>query len=480
MSYQSILAPFMTISKKKKPPPKRLPPHHQKGKSEGASASASASALVHHSTSSKPAPLLHDITKLHAGQRAVVDDIVKGVNVFATGGGGVGKSFTISVALEQLAHSKKRPHGTVCTIAPTGLAATHVGGMTTHSFLGVGLAEGTRDNVAAEVAKNIWASKRIKKLKTLIIDEISMLDDVMFEKVDYACRLVRERPDVAFGGIQIVLCGDFFQLPPVGPRRATRPYCFKSPSWDALSLHIHTLTHVFRHRDPAFASMMLRLRDGTMTEGDWSTLEGRVGAPLLLLTEGRAPTRLFSLNGPADALNEVEIAKIGGSARIFLAKKESPSSSSSSSVPKIPTSDRLALKVGASVLCVANLRDLGIVNGSRGVVDAFDAETGYPIVKFVGIGFPLTLTPYTWKGRKGQTPITQIPLRLAYALTIHKAQGMTLDAVSISLKNIFEDGQAYVALSRATDLGGITIIDQLDRSTIRPDPDVVAFYRNVA
>lgn len=417
------------------------------------------------------------LTALNDAQKKAADDMMLGKNIFLTGGGGVGKTFTINAIRGALVRMGKvsRPEQ-VAVVAPTGLAALHIGGTTVCNFIGAGMADGSIKDVIDKALKNKFAVKRIRDAKILIIDEVSMLEDKLFEKLEAVCRAVRAS-EALFGGLQMMLCGDFFQLPPISPGSGPKPFCFRSEKWAALSLRVHYLKEVFRHRDPTFAALMLRARRGQLTDGDWAVMEKRVGVePPEWTQRGVVPTRLFSRCSAVDARNEAELHKLAGADRIFKIRKSG--AGNAKFCASSPADDILKLRVGAQVMCVANLRDLDLVNGSRGVVTGFDEEKGFPIVRFV-TGAPKRIEPYTWQGKRGQLSVSQIPLRLAYALTIHKAQGMTLDAVAIALHGVFEAGQGYVALSRATGLEAITIVDRVSRDAIRPNHDVVSFYESL-
>lgn len=420
-----------------------------------------------------PAPLL---TALNDAQRKAADDVMMGNNIFLTGGGGVGKTFAINAIRGALVREKRVSNlEQIAVIAPTGLAALHINGSTVNSFIGAGLADGSLKDVVDRARTNKFAAQRIRQTKILIVDEVSMLEDKLFEKLEAVCRDVRASLE-PFGGLQVMLCGDFYQLPPVSKGTGPKPFCFRSEKWDALNLRVHHLQQVFRHRDPSFASLMLRARKGEMVEDDWERLEKRVGVePPAWKEKGVVPTRLFSRCSAVEARNIAELHKLPGADRIFKMQKWGGAGKYCATSP---AEDTLKLRVGAQVMCVANLRELDLVNGSRGVVTGFDEQKGYPIVQFVS-GMPKRIEPYTWQGKRGQLSVTQIPLRLAYALTIHKAQGMTLDAVAIALHGVFEAGQGYVALSRATGLEAITIVDRVSRDAIRPNKDVVSFYASL-
>jgi ATP-dependent DNA helicase PIF1 len=426
-------------------------------------------------TASEPPP--PQMTALNDAQRKACEDVLNGRNIFLTGGGGVGKTFTINAIRAALLRNKcVSGPDQIAVLAPTGLAALHINGYTVNSFIGAGLADGSIKDVLDRAKTNKFAMQRIRQTKVLIIDEVSMLEDKLFEKLEAVCRAVRGSLQ-PFGGLQVMVCGDFFQLPPVSKGNGPKPFCFLSEKWSVLKLRVHHLKHVFRHRDPAFAALMLRARIGEMEEEDWAQLEKRVGVePPEWKERGVKPTRLYSRCFAVDAQNEAELRKLPGADRIFKMQK---GGATGKYCATSPAEETLRLRIGAQVMCVANLRDLDLVNGSRGVVTGFDDEKGYPIVQFVAGGMPKRIEPYTWQGKRGQLSVTQIPLRLAYALTIHKAQGMTLDAVAIALHGVFEAGQGYVALSRATGLEAITIVDRVSRDAIRPNKDVVSLYASL-
>lgn len=407
-------------------------------------------------------------------QQCIVQAVVRDRrNAFITGGGGVGKTVVVNAIRSRL--------DTAVILAPTGLAAMHIRGQTVHTFLGDGLASGTVDEVVARVGRKPWVLKRMRDADTLLIEEISMVDRDMFEKLDRAMRLARSRPDAPFGGVHIVLVGDFYQLPPP-TRERHAPYCFLSPVWDELGLSTFALTDVFRHHgDPMFAEAMLRVRRGCPTDDDWRMLDSRVGVtPTRWKELDIKPTRLYPYRASVDSINDAFLRQLDGPERLYKATWHTHKRKTEGRTQHAPAPEELNLRVGAQVICVANLKDLGLVNGSRGVVTGWSTcSASLPIVRFES-GATHTMPVHTWSDHRLTPVYSQIPMCLAYALTIHKSQGMTLSAVEISLSGVFENGQAYVALSRATSLDAITLTGPLNRSVVRVDPAVTDFYAKLA
>ena len=415
-------------------------------------------------------------------QRAAVELAKEGRNCFVTGSGGVGKSFLLETLIAELEALGKRVHVT----ASTGIAAVNVGGTTLHAWAGVGLGAEPVEELVVRLrfqkkAKARWACD------VLVIDEVSMLDADFFDKLNAIGKRLRQR-QAAFGGIQLVLCGDFFQLPPVSA--GARRFVFQSVAWHEAQLHWIELTEVFRQADRAFVSVLERVRWGRLDAEVLATLQARVGAQLDT-SDGIEPTRLYSTNAQVDRINADQLAALPGDAVQYRCRQ---TFSKLTGDERQKIGDKVAkdcaaqplieLKIGAQVMLLANLNlELGLCNGSRGVVVRFAdpkptdvARFRAPIVRFVN-GAELPIAYYAWrvKSPEGWSVLhEQLPLRLAWAMTIHKSQGMTLEKVEMSL-NVFERGQAYVALSRVRSLDGLSI-SNLRPEAIRAEPAVVELY----
>jgi len=412
-------------------------------------------------------------------QALAIELALDGANVFITGPGGAGKSFLIRELVAQLERRGK----VVYLTASTGIAAVNIGGTTLHAFAGVGLAT---EPVELLFNGMRFHKKTLKRWQcdVLIVDEISMVDPNFFTKLNELAKRVR-RSGRAFGGIQLICCGDFFQLPPVQAESA--PFAFETPAWREAQLQIVQLTQIFRQEDAAFVATLNKVRWGQLDDEARQTLLGRVGAQLDC-SDGIEPTRLYSTNVQVDRLNAQRLAALPGTAETYTYRQTVTGLQAREKAKicaKIAQDCRaeaeVQLKVGAQVMLLANLSvENGLSNGSRGVVLGFEEEKGerLPRVRFAN-GLELPVPYYTWriKSPDGWTVShSQVPLRLAYGITHHKAQGLTLDRVELDLSNVFAPGQAYVALSRVRTLQGCSI-SGLDLTRIRAHPRVVQFYQ---
>ncbi len=422
---------------------------------------------------SSPPFLFRNMNHLQSHALALV---VQGRNIFLTGPAGTGKTYTIRAIID---HAQKAgwAHGVTAT---TGAAALLIGGSTLHSFLGIGL--GAKD--AADLAQGLLTNSkkkpivaRLRALRLLIIDEISMLSNVLFTKVSSLLSILRNT-DAPFGGVQLVLCGDFCQLPPVEP-----DYAFLCEEWDRCELQVVHLTQSFRHdSDTAFQEVLTGAR--------WAQLAPTQVDSLRALTRrsppsnGIQPTRLFALNKDVDRINDAELARLidtGKETREYTTRYSSKEAEGWADACNVPRSVKFA--VGAQVVLTRNIDpEAGLVNGSRGVVVALE-EAG-PVVRFTS-GTTAVINAVTAEMEDGVKShlrtttkpfIVYTPLRLAYALTMHKSQGMTLDAVEIDLgTSVFSPGQAYTALSRARSLDSVWL-SRFTPSAFKTDPEVVDFY----
>lgn len=415
-------------------------------------------------------------------QQKVIDAVDEGFNVFLTGGGGVGKSFLIN----KIVQAERQKGRVVAITASTGVAADHIGGTTLHSLLGVGLASEPLPDLIRTAMKNSRVRQRWRKIHVLIIDEISMIDPAFFEKADNIIRALRVTPTAFFGGIQLLVAGDFFQLPPVN----TQTFCFQSPSW--VFDKSFYLQHSFRQaRDTAFADLLARARVGDCIMDDIETLVDRIDAELP--ADGIEPTRMHPRRTNVHEINLKKLADIPSSNHVFNAsfamhtsdpvtrRKLEQMSERMRELNTAPAPVELHLRQGAQVMLLCNLDiERGLVNGSRGVVSQIN-ERGV-VVKFARTQSEVLVETHTWEfplDDKGWLGYTQIPLQLAWAITIHKAQGLSLDRVEMALDNsIFEKGQAYVALSRVTSLAGLRLLS-FRPSVIVAHPTVKAFYNSL-
>lgn len=420
-----------------------------------------------------PAVLSLSSKKLNEEQMHVLGVIKKGRNIFISGGAGTGKSFLLRHVLGMLP-----PTHTIAT-ASTGIAACHIGGITLHSFAGIGTGQDTIENCVARIKRQSQVLKRWRTCKYLIVDEISMVSSEFFDKLERVAQLVRGSND-PFAGIQLVLCGDFFQLPPVCKgNMAERRMCFQGKAWARCDLYCWELKKVYRQVDTKFIDILQDIRLGRCDAKTTAVL--RATRNNKLEKGDIIATRLCTHREQVDQINTSQLEKLQTKHKSYHGRDNSPAFSDYIN-KLLPDTREITLKVGAQVMLTKNLdSSRGLVNGARGVVTGF-TNTGdppLPIVKFLsGLSKPIGME--RWIIRIGEAAVIrkQLPLKLAWAISIHKSQGMSIDCVEMSLGNVFENGQAYVALSRATSLKGLRVLD-FDSSCVRSDVEVLRFYRKL-
>ena len=452
------------------------------------------------STSAKVIPK----ASLTATQLAIAQRALAGrENIFLTGPAGTGKSYLFAFIKQELLKLHSGPNQVGVT-APTGVAAVNVGGQTIHSWAGVGLGRGGTEKILQKVKKNGKAAERWRAAKVLLIDEISMLDGALFDTLAQVGAAVRGCA-APFGGIQLVVCGDFFQLPPVGLSWG-KTFAFAAAAWTDANLATVRLTEVIRQKsDQAFIPVLNEVRVGKLRANTVSMLQACHVSRKPRPTDGICPTKLFCKNKDVDAENETRLNALSGVARSFDAsasdvfKGDALYNASarkqvlSAAETKCPLT--LHLKVGAQVVLLRNLdQEKGLVNGSRGVVVDFQESDGlkqgfgavdcrgrgaFPVIRFdCGVVRRIALFE-VWVGRGAFGSLTrqQLPLKLAWALTVHKSQGMSLSRVEVEVGDAFDYGQVYVALSRAESRAGLWLSGpEIKSDAVKAHPSVRAFY----
>ncbi len=377
-------------------------------------------------------------------------DILKaGKNVYLTGAAGSGKTYVINEYITYLKH-REVPIGVT---ASTGIAATHIGGVTIHSWSGIGIQDTLSDREIEALTEKEYLYKRIEKAKVLIIDEVSMLSPSLFDTVERVCRAIK-RNNEPFGGMQIILSGDFFQLPPIGQRGANVEFVTASDAWRSMDVRVCYLNEQFRHNDNALEIILKEIRSGEISSNTREKLSRMCNDT----TEKSAPTRLYTHNIDVDEENNKELKKLPGKEYIFEMNSKGRKALADSLKKSILAPETLRLKKDAVVMFVKNNFEEGYVNGTLGVVEDFN--NGAPIVKTFS-GKTIYVEPAEWvieEDGKILAQVEQLPIRLAWAITVHKSQGMSLDAAEIDLSKSFVPGQGYVALSRLRALAGLSLI----------------------
>lgn len=373
-----------------------------------------------------------------------------GRNVYLTGAAGSGKTHVLN---EYIAYLKNRGISVGVT-ASTGIAATHIGGVTIHSWVGIGVRDVFSDDDIAEIVQKKYLQKRFDKTRVLIIDEVSMLSPRTFDAVDRVCRMAK-RNQSPFGGMQIVLSGDFFQLPPIVRDDSQIQFINSSKTWKEMDIRVCYLDEQFRQDDNALESILNEMRSGFISQKTKDVLSGQQENNF---SNGITPTRLYTHNVDVDNLNNKELDRLPGKAQEFEMQTKGRANIIESLKRGMLAPEILRLKKDAVVMFVKNGFDAGYANGTLGVVEDFNGD-GAPIVRTFA-GKKITVSPTQWAIEEDGKVIAraeQLPLRLAWAITIHKSQGMSLDGAEIDLSKAFVPGQGYVALSRLRTLSGLVL-----------------------
>ncbi len=393
-----------------------------------------------------------------------------GVNVYLTGSAGSGKTYLLNRYIAYL----KEHDVPVAVTASTGIAATHMSGMTIHGWAGIGVREKLDPYDMEQLEEKQYLWKRFEQARVLIIDEVSMLHAHRLDMVDKVCRKFK-RVEKPFGGLQVILCGDFFQLPPVtkGGDISARDMVIHSNVWKNMGLAICYIDEQHRQDDEQFTLLLNAIRDNTIDEGHMDMLQQRYQATL---GDDIRPTKLYTHNKNVDAENITELEALTTGARVYRMSTTGKDTIVDILKKSCLAQEVLTLKEGAEVMFIKNNFEEGYVNGTRGWVSGF-TETGMPIVTTYTSKKQIPVSPATWaieEDNKVKASLVQLPLRLAWAITIHKSQGMSLDHAEIDLTNTFTYGMGYVALSRVRTLAGIRLIG-FNPNALAVDPEVLLY-----
>lgn len=384
-------------------------------------------------------------------------------NVFLTGQAGTGKTYTINKFIDWSIDNGKFPTVT----ASTGIAATHVGGSTIHSWAGVrDDNELTADDVS-DILDNPWTRERICKTDILIIDEISMVSAKLLNIVNKIAMEARNNTK-PFGGIKLIVVGDFFQLPPV-----KGDFAFNSESWDIADFQVCYLHEQHRQNDKVFNDILNGIRDGVLTDEQKQVIRSRVVED----ATGIEAVRLDTHNSKVDAINDAKLKRLETPPKTYMMDKRGNESVVKGLVSTCLSPERLILKIGTPVLFTKNDINLQWVNGSQGKVVALEENIIRVEMKN---GSVVAVERASWeraegygRNKKVTAQITQFPLKLAWAITIHKSQGMTLDSAIIDVSNVFACGHAYVAISRVRSLEGVYFQGRLTKKFLDVDEEVI-------
>ncbi|MBI2644771.1 AAA family ATPase [Candidatus Uhrbacteria bacterium] len=414
-------------------------------------------------------------------QAQALSVLKSGANVFLTGEPGSGKTFT---ANEYVSYSRARGIETAVT-ASTGIAATHMNGMTIHSWSGIGIKDRLSKHDLDSIAKNKRIAKRIQRAQILIIEEISMLPAATFCLVDSVCRKIKQNTS-PFGGLQVVCVGDFFQLPPImktippvenaqisfikdaSPAR----FAYDSQVWKDTHPLVCYLTEQHRQDDGDFLNILSAIRRNSFTANHLRILQTR---KIEYSAAPKGVPKLFSHNANVDYVNEQVLVKIHGTPHTYDMSFHGPDALTVALKKWCLSPAELQLKTGAAVMFTKNNQKEGFVNGTLGTVEGFNTETGYPKIRLRS-GRRIEVSPAEWAIEEDgitRARISQLPLRLAWAITVHKSQGMSLDEAVMDLSSVFEFGQGYVALSRVRRLSGLYLLGWNERA-FQVHPEVFA------
>jgi ATP-dependent DNA helicase PIF1 len=439
--------------------------------------------------------------KLNLQQENIFQKYKNRENVFITGPGGTGKTYLIKQIVK---HAKENEKAFRVT-ALTGCAAILLesGATTLHAFSGIGLATGSMQQVVDRVVKNRYKKANWQKIELLIVDEVSMMSLKLLKILDKIGRKVKKEYTKPFGGIQVIFSGDFYQLPPVGDENdpETIQFCFETPLWDEIFPIENQiqLTSIFRQNDQQYVKILNGLRVGKITKNGISCLSNRVKEPVDINFK---PTTILPKRRDADAINRRELDKLDNKTEkiyrtapvleedLCLTKEQYQNLDLFTSkereyereylIENIMAEREIKLRIGAMVMCVINLNiesDTPIINGSQGkIIDFVDK---YPLIEFTN-GSKQVISPHIWQSeRLPGIAIKQLPLIYAWAITIHKAQGLTLEHAVMDIgANIFECGQTYVALSRVKSLEGL-YLKSFDYNKIKINKKVQLYYNRL-
>ena len=398
-------------------------------------------------------------------QEKALEFLKSGRNVFLTGSAGTGKTYVLNQFIQHLKDAKIE----VAVTASTGIAATHILGVTIHSWAGIGIKQKVTEKELAYLKKQKAIRAKFNKTKVLIIDEISMLHRDQLNSIHQVLSYCMDS-NKAFGGIQIVLCGDFFQLPPIGDYRekSRDKFAFMSDAWQFGDMVVCYLTEQFRQTKNALNLILEEIRSGAVKQESINALNS---VRTTVFSEGIEPTMLYTHNKDVDFINNEHLAKLPGKSRYFKAKTKGEKTLTDLLKRSVLTQDDMALKIGAKVMFVKNNPERDFINGTLGEIIDY-TSLGFPLVKTLD-GNKITASTEEWTitNENGQSVASyqQVPLRLAWAITVHKSQGMTLDAAELDLSKTFERGQGYVALSRLRTLDRLRLLG-FNSTALQVDP----------
>jgi ATP-dependent exoDNAse (exonuclease V) alpha subunit len=390
-----------------------------------------------------------------------------GESVFLTGAPGSGKTYVLNQFIKLAKASKKR----IAVTASTGIAATHIGGTTIHSWSGLGIRDEITERDEKWLKDNDRLLKRYNNIDILVIDEVSMIHGKRLDMVNQVAKWLRDS-DEPFGGMQVILTGDLFQLPPINRGDTSIDFVHLSKTWKELNPKICYLTEQHRQENDPLLDLLEAMRAGDIAEAHFDALSERLG---LESPVGSSVTKLYSHNQDVEQINDTHLKAISDEPKVFVMETYGIQAKVEQLAKSVLAPEALELKVGAEVMFVANNFSEGYVNGSRGKV--VDFKDGKPLVELQRNRRVITVEPHSWaleEDGKERARVTQLPIRLAWAITIHKSQGMSLDSAEIDLSRAFTPGMGYVALSRVRSLDGV-YLKGINNTALAMHPEIFSF-----
>jgi len=397
--------------------------------------------------------------------------MLEGSSVFLTGAPGAGKTYVLNEFIRQASRQGKN----VAVTASTGIAATHIGGTTIHSWSGLGIKDFLTDWDRERLQGTDRLIKRYNATDVLVIDEVSMLHGQRLNMVSEVAKLLRKN-DAPFGGLQVILVGDLFQLPPITRGNGPVDFVHLSAAWQELDPKICYLTE--QHRQDSgdgLLDLLEAMRRGDINEMHEAALQERLREKR---SSDQAVTRLYSHNMDVDSINQRHLKEIDRDAKMYQMQTSGQAAKIETLVKSVLAPETLELKIGAEVMFVANNFASGYVNGTRGRV--LDFVDDLPLVALPN-GRELKVERHSWKleeDGKTRAEVAQLPLRLAWAITIHKSQGMSLDAAEIDLSRSFTPGMGYVALSRVRSMDGV-YLNGINQTALLMHPAIHMFDQDL-
>jgi ATP-dependent DNA helicase PIF1 len=400
-------------------------------------------------------------------QRQALAVMMSGAHVFLTGAPGAGKTYV----LNEFVQRAQREGKVIAITASTGIAATHLGGTTIHSWSGLGIREQLSDTDIRWLASNDRLIKRYNATDVLVIDEVSMLHGRRLDMVNAAAKLLRKN-EAPFGGMQVVLVGDLFQLPPISRGNEPVDFVHTTATWAELDPTICYITEQHRQQgSDSLLELLDAMRRGEIEEIHSNLIQERLGVQPP--TSGSV-TRLYSHNIDVESINQRHLKALESDSKTFYMQTKGNKAGVEQLIKSVLAPEVLVLKIGAEVMFVANNFAEGFVNGSRGQVIDFKGNT--PVVELLS-GRIIRVESHSWslsEDGRIRAEVAQLPLRLAWAITIHKSQGMSLDAAEIDLSRAFTPGMGYVALSRVRSLDGL-YLQGINRVALMMHPEIHAY-----